>query len=83
VKYAAYLLLTFATLWLVEFWRRTRAIQYSDRRRDLRLHLLELSLSEHLGFLLSYMITTAIVDDHRLWPSRTALDASRRSSAAW
>ena len=66
VKYAAlFLLLTFATLWLVEVLAgiRVHPIQYLMIGGAICVfYLLELSLSEHLGFLLSYAIaTTAIV----------------------
>jgi inner membrane protein len=65
VKYAGlFILLTFATLWLIEVLAgvRVHAIQYLMLGGALCLFfLLELSLSEHLGFPLAYAIASAAV----------------------
>ncbi len=63
VKYAGlFILLTFATIWLIEVLAgvRVHAIQYLMLGAALCLfYLLELSLSEHLGFPLAYVIASA------------------------
>jgi len=65
VKYAAlFLLLTFATLWLVEVLCGVRVHPISYMLIGCAMcvfYLLELSLSEHLGFGLSYLIATAAI----------------------
>lgn len=65
VKYAGlFILLTFATVWLIEVLAgvRVHAIQYLLLGGALALfYLLELSLSEHLGFPLAYVIASAAV----------------------
>ena len=65
VKYAAlFILLTFATVWLIEVLSgvRVHSIQYLMLGAALCVfYLLELSLSEHLGFPLAYMIASAAV----------------------
>jgi inner membrane protein len=66
VKYAGlFILLTFAVVWLIEVLAgvRVHPIQYLLLGSALCLfYLLELSLSEHLGFLVSYAIaSTAVV----------------------
>jgi inner membrane protein len=65
VKYAAlFLLLTFATLWLVEVLVgvRVHPIPYLLIGCAICVfYLLELSLSEHLGFTASYVIATAAI----------------------
>ena len=65
VKYAGlFILLTFATVWLIEILARVRvhAIQYLMLGAALCLfYLLELSLSEHLGFPLAYVVASAAV----------------------
>jgi inner membrane protein len=84
VKYAAlFLLLTFATLWLVEVLAgiRVHPIQYLMMGGAICVfYLLELSLSEHLGFLLSYAIaTTAIVAQITAY-GRAVLRSARRAA---
>jgi len=65
VKYAGlFILLTFATVWLVEILSgvRVHAIQYLMLGGALCLfYLLELSLSEHLGFPLAYALASVAV----------------------
>ena len=65
VKYAGlFILLTFATLWLMEILTgvRVHPIQYLMLGGALCLfYLLELSLSEHLGFPIAYVIASAAV----------------------
>lgn len=65
VKYAGlFLLLTFATLWLVEVLAgvRVHPIQYLMIGGAICVfYLLELSLSEHLGFMTSYLIATGAI----------------------
>ncbi|HET7458463.1 MAG TPA: cell envelope integrity protein CreD [Gemmatimonadaceae bacterium] len=65
VKYAGlFIVLTFATLWLIEVLAgvRVHAIQYLLLGGALCLFfLLELSLSEHLGFPLAYTVASAAV----------------------
>jgi inner membrane protein len=65
VKYAAlFILLTFATIWLIEVLAgvRVHAIQYLMLGGALSLfYLLELSLSEHLGFPFAYVVASAAV----------------------
>src|SRR5262249_52527349 len=66
VKYAGlFVVLTFAAVWLIEVLAgvRVHPIQYLLLGSALCLfYLLELSLSEHLGFLLSYAIAcTAVI----------------------
>jgi inner membrane protein len=65
VKYAGlFILLTFATVWLIEILARVRvhAIQYLMLGGALCLfYLLELSLSEHLGFPFAYLVASAAV----------------------
>jgi inner membrane protein len=65
VKYAGlFLLLTFATLWLVEVLSgvRVHPIQYLMIGGAICVfYLLELSLSEHLGFMVSYLIATVAI----------------------
>jgi len=65
VKYAGlFLLLTFATLWLMEVLARAsiHPIQYLlIGSATCVFYLLELSLSEHLGFGLAYLVATAAI----------------------
>ena len=65
VKYAAlFLLLTFATLWLMEVLARAsiHPIQYLlIGSATCVFYLLELSLSEHLGFGAAYLVATAAI----------------------
>src|SRR6185295_13916086 len=65
VKYAGlFILLTFAAVWLIEVLAgvRVHPIQYLLLGSALCLfYLLELSLSEHLGFLISYAIASISV----------------------
>jgi inner membrane protein len=65
VKYAGlFILLTFAAVWLIEVLASVRVhpIQYLLLGGALCLfYLLELSLSEHLGFLISYAIASVAV----------------------
>ncbi|MFN0151694.1 MAG: cell envelope integrity protein CreD [bacterium] len=65
VKYASlFILLTFATVWLIEVLAgvRVHPIQYMLLGAALCLfYLLELSLSEHLGFPLAYAVASASV----------------------
>jgi inner membrane protein len=65
VKYAGlFILLTFATIWLIEVLSgvRVHAIQYLLLGGALCLfYLLELSLSEHLGFPLAYVVASTAV----------------------
>jgi inner membrane protein len=65
VKYAGlFILLTFATVWLIEVLAgvRVHAIQYLMLGGALTLfYLLELSLSEHLGFPVAYIVASAAV----------------------
>jgi inner membrane protein len=65
VKYAAlFILLTFATLWLIEVLAdvRIHPIQYLLLGAALCVfYLLELSLAEHLGFPLAYAVAAAAV----------------------
>jgi inner membrane protein len=65
VKYAGlFILLTFAAVWLIEVLASVRVhpIQYLLLGSALCLfYLLELSLSEHLGFLVSYAIASSAV----------------------
>ena len=65
VKYAGlFILLTFASIWLVEVLAglRVHPIQYLMLGSALCLfYLLELSLSEHLGFPLAYAIASTLV----------------------
>ena len=65
MKYAAlYILLTFATVWLIEVLSRVRVhpIQYVLLGGALCLFfLLELSLSEHLGFPVAYALASLLV----------------------
>lgn len=65
VKYAGlFIMLTFATVWLIEILAgvRVHAIQYLMIGGALCLfYLLELSLSEHLGFPAAYVIASAAV----------------------
>jgi inner membrane protein len=65
VKYAAlFILLTFATVWLIEILARVRVhtIQYLMLGAALCLfYLLELSLSEHIGFPFAYAVASAAV----------------------
>lgn len=65
VKYAAlFIVLTFATVWLIEVLAgmRVHSIQYLLIGAALCLfYLLELSLSEHVGFTLAYIIASVAV----------------------
>ena len=65
VKYAAlFIVLTFATVWLIEVLSgmRVHSIQYLLLGGALCLfYLLELSLSEHVGFTLAYIIASVAV----------------------
>jgi inner membrane protein len=65
VKYQIlFLLLTFATLWLFEVLSKVRIhpVQYLLVGAAMCLfYLLELSLSEHCGFILAYIIASAAV----------------------
>jgi inner membrane protein len=65
VKYAfLFILLTFATVWLIEILAgvRVHTIQYLMLGAALCLfYLLELSLSEHLGFPFAYVLASAAV----------------------
>ena len=65
VKYAGlFILLTFATVWLIEILARVRVhtIQYLLLGAALCVfYLLELSLSEHLGFPFAYVVASAAV----------------------
>jgi inner membrane protein len=65
VKYAGlFILLTFATVWLIEVLAgvRVHSIQYLMLGGALTLfYLLELSLSEHLGFPVAYVVASAAV----------------------
>jgi len=65
VKYAAlFILLTFAAVWLIEVLAglRVHPIQYLLLGAALCLfYLLELSLSEHLGFTVAYVLASAAV----------------------
>jgi inner membrane protein len=65
VKYAGlFILLTFATVWLIEILARVRVhtIQYLMLGAALCVfYLLELSLSEHLGFPFAYVVASAAV----------------------
>ena len=65
VKYAGlFILLTFAAVWLIEVLANVRVhpIQYLMLGSALCLfYLLELSLSEHLGFLISYAIASVAI----------------------
>ena len=65
VKYAAlFIVLTFATVWLIEVLAgmRVHSIQYLLLGGALCLfYLLELSLSEHVGFTLAYIIASVAV----------------------
>lgn len=65
VKYAGlFILLTFATVWLIEILAgvRVHAVQYLLLGAALCLfYLLELSLSEHLGFPLAYVLASLAV----------------------
>jgi len=65
VKYAFFfIVLTFATVWLFEVLAKIRVhpIQYLLLGAALCLfYLLELSLSEHIGFVLAYILATSAV----------------------
>ena len=65
VKYASlFIVLTFATVWLIEVLSgmRVHSIQYLMLGGALCLfYLLELSLSEHLGFALAYVIASVAI----------------------
>lgn len=65
VKYAAlFIVLTFATVWLIEVLAaiRVHSIQYLLLGGALCLfYLLELSLSEHVGFMMAYIIASVAV----------------------
>jgi inner membrane protein len=83
VKYAGlFILLTFATVWLIEILAgvRVHAIQYLMLGGSLCLfYLLELSLSEHLGFLLAYVTASAAIIGMVAGFSRVVLHRTTRA----
>ena len=83
VKYAGlFILLTFATVWLIEILTgvRVHAIQYLMLGGALCLfYLLELSLSEHLGFPLAYVTASVAVIGMVGAYSRTTLRSGSRA----
>jgi inner membrane protein len=84
VKYAGlFLLLTFATLWLVEVLARVSVhpIQYLLIGAAMCVfYLLELSLSEHLGFTFAYSIATVAIVAQIGGYCRAVLHSRRRAA---
>jgi inner membrane protein len=83
VKYAGlFIVLTFATVWLIEILSgvRVHAIQYLMLGGALcTFYLLELSLSEHLGFPIAYIAASAAVVGMMASYSIVALRSARRA----
>ncbi len=84
VKYAGlFLLLTFATLWLVEVLARVSVhpIQYLLIGAAMCVfYLLELSLSEHLGFAFAYSVATVAIVAQIAGYCRAVLQSRRRAA---
>jgi inner membrane protein len=83
LKYAAlFILLTFATVWLVEVLSKARVhpIQYLMLGAALcTFYLLELSLSEHISFMIAYLIASLSIIIMLAGYSRIILATGRRS----